>query len=230
MVSNTPLLALVIGFFSSLHCFSMCGSIITALTLSLPSDIRNDKQRMGLFILLYNSGRLFSYTVAGALVGGLGEMLLKPNTVGYGHLLLNLFGSLILVSTALYLANWLPSFANIEKIGLPIWRVLEPIGRRLIPIKTPFHAFLFGAIWGWLPCSLVYITLVWVVANGNAWQGGLTMLAFGIGTLPAMFSAGFFSGWLLQWVHLPKLRVAVAVFLLVIAGLNLGLIKMLNPS
>lgn len=223
-MSHTPLLALLVGFFSSLHCFAMCGSIISALSFSLPADIRENKARMAVFILAYNSGRLFSYAVAGMLAGGIGGFFIGQANNGYGHLLLNLFSSFILVVTALYLAQWLPHFAKIEKLGKPIWQLLEPLGRRLLPIKKRSHAFIFGAIWGWLPCSVVYIAIMWAATNGDLWQGGLLMLAFGIGTLPAMFSAGLLSGTVLHLANSQPWRMRIAVLLLFIAAINLGLL------
>ena len=221
MMPDVLVLALLVGFFSSLHCFAMCGSIISALSFGLPADIQQNKQRMLGFILLYNLGRLFSYALAGLLLGSVGAVLLSHINGDTGHLFLRLLSSLILFITALYLAQWLPHFAQIEKIGLPIWRVLEPIGRRLMPIKTPIQAFLFGLIWGWLPCSMVYITLLWASANG-AWQGAAVMFFFGLGTLPAMFSMGIFSAYLSQLARSALLRLSIAILLLLIAGLNLG--------
>jgi len=47
-----------------------------------------------------------------------------------------------------------------------------------------------GLLWGWLPCGLVYSVLVAALATGSALEGGALMLAFGLGTLPALLAMG----------------------------------------
>ena len=73
--------AFLLGFFSTLHCIGMCGGIIGALTFSLPQEIRNDRWRLFPYISAYNLGRISSYTLVGAIVGGLGD---NPGGSGAG--------------------------------------------------------------------------------------------------------------------------------------------------
>jgi len=75
-----------------------------------------------------------------------------------------------------------------------LWRRLEPYGRRLMPVRSPGQALALGLLWGWLPCGLVYSTLVWAVSSGGAWQGAALMLAFGLGTLPNLLLMGVAAG------------------------------------
>jgi sulfite exporter TauE/SafE len=70
---------------------------------------------------------------------------------------------------------------------------MQPFLRRLLPIRTLPGAFAVGAVWGWLPCGLVYSVLVSALASGSARQGGLLMLAFGLGTLPNLLAMGLFA-------------------------------------
>lgn len=213
--------AFIVGLFSTLHCLGMCGGIIGALTFSLPAEIRNDRWRLLAYISAYNTGRLLSYVIAGTVAGGLGSTLLKAISPEYGHLILLGFASLMMAGIGLYLAGWFPRFAVIEHLGRPLWRKLEPIGQKLLPVRSPIHAFLFGAIWGWLPCGLVYSALIWSTSSGGAADGALFMLMFGAGTLPAVMAAGIVTGWMTRLSRLPGLRVAVGVSLILLALISL---------
>ena len=95
---------------------------------------------------------------------------------------------------------------RLEKTGSVIWQRLEPFGRRLMPVKDRRHAFLLGMIWGWLPCGLVYSVLIWSVSAGSMQQGGLMMLAFGLGTLPNLLAMGVVAGKLVQFMRQPMIR------------------------
>ncbi len=70
-----------------------------------------------------------------------------------------------------------------------------------MPLKSPFHAVPFGFLWGWLPCGLVYSTLSWAAVSGNAINGSLLMLSFGLGTLPAMLLVGLGADALKKWLN-----------------------------
>ena len=213
----------VVGLFSTLHCLGMCGGIIGALTFSLPPEVRADRRRLGGFVAAYNLGRLFSYSLAGALAGGVGERLLDWISPEYGRLVLLLLATAFMVSIGLYLAGWFPRFAAIERIGTPLWRRLEPIGQRLLPVTSPWQALLFGAVWGWLPCGLVYSVLLWAITTGGALNGALFMLAFGLGTLPAVMTTGILTGWMTRFSRTRGLRQSIGVLLIALALISLWL-------
>ncbi len=223
MDSNPLSVAFILGLFSTLHCLGMCGGIIGALTLSLPPEVRASRWRLVSYVGAYNIGRIVSYTLAGAVFGAFGQQLFHALSPTYGHLLLQGLAALVLVSIGLYLAGWFPRFARIETLGAPLWRRLEPLGRRLLPVRSPAYALTFGAIWGWLPCGLVYSALLWTSTTGDSLTGALTMLAFGAGTLPGVMSAGVFTGWLTRVTRLPYVRQGVGVALIVLAVVSLWL-------
>lgn len=191
-ITTSLLSAFLLGLFSSAHCIAMCGSVIGALTLSLPANIRQSPAAMFPYVLNYNLGRIISYSLAGLLMAALVSPL---KDIG-GLQWLRFLSVAFMIAMGLYLAGWLPRFAKIEKIGTPVWRFLQPLGQKLLPVKSLKQAFAFGAIWGWLPCGLVYAALVMSATSGDPVTGGLTMLAFGLGTLPAVMGAGFFVGFL----------------------------------
>lgn len=220
LVEITYISAFLVGLFSTLHCLGMCGGIIGALTFSLPEEIRNNRWRLVPFVSAYNLGRISSYTVAGALAGGLGDQLLNLSPE-YGHRVLQGFATLLMIGIGLYLAGWFPAFARIENLGRPIWKKLEPIGQKILPVRSPGHAFLFGVVWGWLPCGLVYSALIWSSSTHSFQDGAMFMIAFGAGTLPTVMTAGILTGWFVRLSRLPYVRPIVGltiIFLALVTG------------
>ena len=207
-----------VGLLGGVHCLGMCGSIVGMLTAQLP--------RHGArwpFHLAYNSGRLASYTAAGALVGAIGQAgLLLRDDVPVQHLLFSL-SSLMLIALGLYLAGIWGMVRRIERLGGVLWQYLQPLTRGLLPVTTPAHALLLGVLWGWLPCGLVYSVLVTALASGNVQDGALVMLAFGLGTLPNLLAIGLFWERTRHWVQSPRVRTVAG---LLVAGFGMyGLIK-----
>lgn len=204
----------------------MCGGIMGALSLSLPANVQQSRFKVSLFVLLYNLGRLSSYMLAGALAGAFGVEILQllglDSDIAHGYL--RIAGVSFMVLIGLYLGGWFPQLIKVEKLGQPVWRRLEPISRRLIPIKAPAQALVYGMVWGWLPCGLVYVVLLMTVTAGSAMQGALMMAAFGVGTLPAMLSAGVMVGWVRKLAQAKNARQIIALILIItaIASLFIG--------
>lgn len=211
------LAAFLIGLFGTLHCVGMCGSIIGVLTLSLPEETRQHPPRLMSYLLLYSAGRLLSYTLAGALAGGFGSGLLYSISPQSGHQVLLLIATSLMVAVGFYLAGWFPKLAYMERLGTPVWQRLEPLGRRLLPVKSPLQALLYGMIWGWLPCGLVYSALFIALAHGSYLTGGVFMFLFGLGTLPAVIGTGIFADQLLRWARNPQIRMYAGIMLILLA-------------
>ena len=209
--------AFILGLFSSIHCLGMCGGIIGALSLSLPEPVRQHRGRLLAFVTIYNSGRILSYAVAGTLVGYIGARAAAYVDMSDGPSMLRYSGALMMLLIGLYLAGWLPQLGRVERIGKPLWRVLEPVARRLIPVDRPPKALAYGLIWGWLPCGMVYFVLVWALTSGSATQGALIMAAFGLGTLPSLVSAGVAASWLRGFTRRPLTRQLVGAAVIVMA-------------
>jgi len=209
--------AFVVGLFSTLHCLGMCGGIIGALTFSLPAEIREHRWRLFPYISAYNLGRISSYTAAGALFGWLGDSLFNVVSPDSGHLILQGIASAMMIGIGLYLAGWFPRFAMVEHLGKPLWNRLQPWGQKLIPVRSPWHAWLFGLVWGWLPCGLVYSALIISATAGDALYGALFMLSFGAGTLPSVMTAGILTGWMARLSRLSQVKTAVGLLLIGLA-------------
>lgn len=209
--------AFLMGLFGALHCVGMCGSIMGVLTFSLPTEIRQQPPRLLRYLGYYSFGRIFSYTLVGALAGAFGSGLLFRLSPQYGHTILLLSATALMVAVGLYLAGWFPALAYIEKAGAPIWKKLEPLGRKLLPVAHPWQALLYGLIWGWLPCGLVYSALFIALGQGGMMQGGLFMLLFGLGTLPAVMATGIFADQILRFSRNLQLRILAGVLLILFA-------------
>ena len=219
-MTTAYLLAFGVGILSALHCVGMCGGIVGALSFSLPADLRARPRRLAAFLLAYNLGRISSYAVAGALFGWLGAALIADGTQVWLSNGLRALAAVAMVGIGLYIAGWLPRLAFLERLGAPLWRVLEPLGRRLLPVRSLPRAALFGAVWGWLPCGLVYTMLIGSPAQGGAVEGALYMALFGAGTLPVMLAAGLVAGRLYRMGQDRRFQAAAGVAVILI-GLSI---------
>jgi sulfite exporter TauE/SafE len=213
--------AILIGLASSVHCVGMCGGIIGALSYSLPADIRENNLKRFTYVTSYNLGRLTSYSAMGLLAGLLGAEVFNLLGAGSGHFVMRLIAATLIALTGLYLAGWFPQFARTEKLGEVLWSKLAPIGKHLIPVKSIPQGFLYGCIWGWLPCSLVYTMLIISSASGGASQGMVSMLAFGLGTLPSMILTGVFASQVRRFTRIPEVRMWIGISLVVMAVASL---------
>jgi hypothetical protein len=210
-MSTAFLLAFVVGLLSALHCIGMCGGIAGALAFSVRPGQRRDWRRLALFLTAYNLGRVASYAVAGALFGGLGGLLIAAGEGERLHDVLRWFAAAVVVGIGLYIAGWFPRFIWVERIGEPVWRRLEPLGRRLLPVTSLPRAMVYGAVWGWLPCGLVYTMLFSAPAQGGAVAGAAYMALFGLGTLPVMLATGLFAGRLYRFAGDARLQAAAGL-------------------
>lgn len=186
--------AFIVGLLGGVHCIGMCGGIVGALTFGLPETSRGTVAAQLPFQLAYNLGRLISYVVAGAIMGGVGLLLAELMPIQLAQQMLLLLAGLFMVLLGLYLAGWWMVLNRVERAGALLWRRLEPIGRRLMPVRSPSRALAIGMIWGWVPCGLVYTMLINAVSSGGTLQGAGLMFAFALGTLPNLLAMGLLAG------------------------------------
>lgn len=202
----TFLSAVVVGLLGSTHCLGMCGGIVAALNLGTGVEPPGKRRSLFGYNLLYNLGRISSYGVIGLAAGHLGGELLHANPAAG-----KLFAAAFMIALGLYLANWWRGLAVLERFGQKLWRHIQPLGQRLLPVRNPGQAFLLGLLWGWLPCGLVYAVLAWALTAGSALEGALLMLGFGVGTLPALLIAGNTLQLFSAWVRSPRVRAAAGL-------------------
>jgi len=182
MPELTWMTAFLAGLLGSGHCLTMCGGIAAALGAG--------GARRAWQPLLYQLGRLSGYAAAGGIAGALGAAAGFAFTLTRWSELLRLATAAVVVMIGLDIAcgpspltRWL---RLAERYGALLWRRIAPGARAWLPASPGLRALTLGLLWGWLPCGLVYSVLVAAAVAGSAARGSATMLAFGLGTLPAM--------------------------------------------
>jgi sulfite exporter TauE/SafE len=213
-VDETLLSAFLVGLLGSTHCLGMCGGIVSALTFGLKDDIRRRPWSLVPYLLTYNTGRVTSYVVAGSLLGALGAQAIHLAPSAQVSLIVRLVTGGFMVALGLYLSGWWPGLRRLERWGGILWRRIEPLGRRLLPVDHPLKALAFGLVWGWLPCGMVYAMLAWALTSGGAGRGASLMLAFGLGTLPMLFAIGATAEWLKDFVRHPWVRRSAGILII----------------
>jgi len=227
MTESLPLFgaAFATGLLGSAHCFGMCGGIsglfaVNASATSLRRDLP--------MAITYNVGRVISYIVLGATVALLGQSLVDaiPRLTAPVRLL----SGLLIVFVGLQVAfNW-RALAPIEKAGAGLWRRIAPAAKGLLPVTTVPRALGLGLLWGWLPCGLVYSVLLLAATTANAVTGGLVMLAFGLGTMPAMIATGLSASKLSAFMSRRRLGAGLLIILLGLATLAMPVMKLAATS
>lgn len=184
------LACLLTGLAGAGHCAGMCGGIAGALAHAIPVRARST----GL-TFAFSAGRLGMYALLGAVVGG-AAALMAPADFGLAMLVSRMLTGLVMLAIGLYLLRLVLWLQYLEVMGSRVWRYLAPLARRLLPVTSMPRALGIGALWGLLPCGLVYGALLYSATAGSAFAGALAMLAFGVGTLPAVLGMGFAARWL----------------------------------
>lgn len=216
--------AFILGLLGSFHCVGMCGPIAFMLPVSRDNEVKKFFQ-----IFLYHFGRLLAYSIIGLAFGLIGKSL-------------NLFGMQqqlsIGIGILMILAMLLPS-KKFQKFNFShalyrlIGRIKSSLGAALKK-KTPDTFFTIGFLNGFLPCGLVYMAVFGAIAAGSIYTGSLYMLLFGIGTIPLMTTAVYFSG-LLGGIIKKRVQRFIPVFVIIIGVLfiirGMGLdIPYLSPA
>jgi|SRR5690554_4533203 len=209
MIDLLPLLlsAFVLGLLGGGHCIGMCGGLMGALSLAIPAD---QSRKKTIYLLLYNFGRILSYAAAGFIFGLAGWAVDQSSGANF----LRLLAGLLLISMGLYLAGWWSGLLRLEQAGQLLWRHIQPATKGFLPIRQSSHALMLGLLWGWLPCGLVYSTLIWSASQGNAGLSALLMLVFGLGTWPTLLASGFAAERLTSFLRSRKVRSAAGLLII----------------
>lgn len=204
------LLAAAGGLAGSLHCLGMCGAFPLALATTGSSTARVRRQ------VLYQVGRLNALVFLGVAAGAAGGTLLLDVSFGMGSTVLACVAGAVMVGLGLEMLGRasLLSRALAATVGRAVTRPM----RALLGAPSPMAPLAFGALNAFLPCHLVYAFVAQAAASARPLEGGLTMLAFGAGTVPAMLGLGLVGGRIPERVRLGFDR-AVAIALVVYGGL-----------
>lgn len=202
----------------SLHCVGMCGPI----AFMLPVDRSSQAKKFGQ-IFTYHFGRLLAYSILGLLFGFLGKGLYlfglqQKLSIGIGIAMI----AIVLLSYT--------SFKS-SVFTQPLYRLIGKVKRELgtaLQKKSADTFLTIGFLNGFLPCGLVYMAVLGAIAMGNPWMGALYMALFGLGTIPLMTTAIYFSG-MLKGSARQNIRKLIPVFvifvgvLFILRGLGLGI-------
>ena len=202
-------IAFSLGLLSAPHCIGMCGSIATALLMSAQRSKQALSQAQPIRMvsaggpaqnsaspvsvgavndaLLFGSGKLLAYVLLGASAGGIGMVI-----GSFGPLpgvLLRSLSAMLMVAIGLYIAGWWRGLAQLEAFGARLWHpALRMFGR--IDMGSGPNKLFAGALWGFLPCGIVYSVLGLALASGSVGKAAAMMASFGLGTMPFVLSAG----------------------------------------
>lgn len=216
------------GILVSLHCVGMCGGFVALVSMSpslSPSSAGSAAasatgaswQRVILpQQLVFNAGRIGSYTLLGTLAGALGSFTGLLSKTGKIQALLMVGAGILMIGTGLALAGLMQHWSPFKsKVATPqpwLARGFEHVSR----LPRPTRALPLGALLGFLPCGLIYAMLGKAASSGSAASGALVMLAFGLGTVPALLLVAFFAD--LFSVALREKLVRVSGVLLAVLG------------
>lgn len=215
--SLTIAAAALLGLLASGHCLLMCGGISAALGSATAR--RHDGRQRTELLLGYQAGRLLSYTAIGFLAGGIGHAAIAWLDIDAVRDSLRIAAGLVMIVSACALLGWLrnPGVA----VGRPVWQRVSVLGRRLLPVDSLPRALGFGMLWGWMPCGFVYNVLVVAALTAEPRESALTLLAFGLGTLPAMLASSWGGQRLSFLLARPAFRHGAAASLLAMAMLTM---------
>ena len=195
MLLSNLALAFVTGLISSFgHCLGMCGGIVAIYSARQPVLAAVDGKRPSLLARIgaltpVHAGRITTYTLLGALIGLVGSLLDQVSGLVGWQGVFSIFVGLAMVAVALSLMGVLPpielALASIRGGVSPMKRMRGLFGRSSIWANLGL-----GILWGFLPCGLVFAMLVVAARTQTFWGGALTMLAFGLGTVPTLLGFG----------------------------------------
>lgn len=245
MVETSLAAVFLIGLFGGVHCAGMCGGIVAALGLSAARARQARPASTGLagiavvaqpaaravlgstsgpvlvHVLGFNVARILTYTALGAAAGALGSLGLVLDRLLPVQQAAFLLANLMLLAMGCYVLGWRWWVQAVESLGAPVWRRIQPHAAKALGRGDARGLWLAGALWGLVPCGMVYTVLIAALTSGRAVDGALLMLAFGLGTLPNLTLMGVSAGWLarLRSHRLLRRIVGVALIAFAIVGL-----------
>lgn len=196
-------LIFLLGFLGSFgHCLGMCGPLAVAFSLSGQNQTRWDNLR---FQILLNLGRVISYTLVGAAIGGVGAVVLASGQIaGIGSDIrrwLAIITGLMLIWFGLQQIN--PNLLPVIPFLHPLiqGKLHQRLGQQMTNLSTQIRWWtpaLLGMLWGLIPCGFLYAAQIKAAERGDWRHGAVTMLAFGLGTAPIMLGVGGSASFLSQ--------------------------------
>lgn len=205
--------ALIAGIAGSAHCFAMCGGLAGALSMRVGAA--NGALSALRDASLYQLGRVTGYTVAGAIVGTLGNAIQAATNISKVASTMRFAAGVLVILVAMRVLSGWNALVWLERLGARFWKAIHPMVNRAAKERGMSRSLLLGLLWGWLPCGLVYSMLLFSALSGDAAHGAAIMLAFGMGTLPAMLASSVLAAQLNSWLKRHGTRQLSGALLLV---------------
>lgn len=212
MLLSNLALAFVTGLISSFgHCLGMCGGIVAIYSARQAAQANAAGIKSGVWarivsFLPIHLGRITTYTFFGALIGLAGSLLDQASGLMGWQGAFSVLVGLAMLLVSLSLMGILPpvemALASLMGNNSPMTRMRGLFGKRSF-----FSTLTLGILWGFLPCGLVFAMLVVAARTQTVWGGALTMLAFGLGTVPTLLGFGLAAN-----ILSPRLRGGLTKF------------------
>jgi len=189
MDSINLLTIISIAFLGSFgHCIGMCGGIVLAYS-TIKIEPASSKVSKTVAHLLYNFGRVLTYTTLGAIFGALGGVVIFSNTA---NAVLLIVAGVAMILAGLSLMGKI-KFLTIIEHSISSSNFYKKSFQKILHSKSNVSFFVLGMLNGLLPCGFVYFFAITAASTASPLSGALVMFIFGISTVPAMFSLGFLS-------------------------------------
>jgi len=223
--------AWLVGSLGGLHCLSMCGGFLAALSArdagTGPIPLRPARVILGQQ-LAYHAGRLSTYMLLGAGFGAAGAAALEVTDLLPVQRALYVAANVFLLLLGLSLAGRSAGVGWLQAVGARVFARVLPLLRPLLQHPGRAGRVALGAVWGLVPCALVYSVLPLSLFAGGSWQGAAVMLAFGVGTLPSLGVSGLIFERVAPALRRTPWRFAAAALLVAFA--ITGIYRALDPS
>ena len=210
--------ALLTGLLGSAHCLGMCAGI--SGLFAMQSSAAGLRRQLPMAVT-YNAGRLASYAILGFVVAAVGARFagLTPALAGP----VRLIAGIVIILIGLQIAFDMRLLSWLERMGSRIWERVTPLAQGLLPVNSLPRALGLGLLWGLLPCGLVYSILLVAAASAQAVDGALIMLAFGLGTTPAMLLTGLGAARLSQLMQQRRTRLGAGLLIVILGLLTIAM-------
>lgn len=179
----------IIGILTSVHCVAMCGGICLSQCINKEenSNLKQNKFAAIRPSLLYNGGRIISYTIIGGFVGALGSVVSFSGTMkGIVQILAGIF-MVIMGLNMLNIFPWLRKFNP---------RMPKIFANKIYASKNSNSPLYIGLLNGLMPCGPLQAMQLYALSTGSPVKGAISMFLFSVGTVPLMFAFGALSSYI----------------------------------
>jgi len=217
--------AFITGLLGSAHCLGMCGGISGLFAVNV--SVQSLKQQFAK-ALVYNAGRAATYAALGIIVALLGKGAVgsMPDLAAP----VRLASGVLIILVGLQVAFGWRILSVVENAGAALWRRVAPVAKGLVPVQNVLQAFGLGLIWGLLPCGLVYSVLLLAATTAEPSSGAVVMLAFGLGTMPAMVATGVSASTLARFMSRKRVGAGLVIVLIGIATIAMPVMRLSSPD